>query len=183
MAEFTPKQLIALVRPMPKAKYEVDNSWSRIEKTLELIQKDYGLNLEPDFQRGHVWTEDQQVRFVEAAIRGAITSAGLLIQFNCPIYAGKNTGDLPDEMQCVDGLQRLTSLRKFIAGDIKPFGLHVDDLEGTEFDPRRYYYKMAVHAFQTKAELLQYYLDLNAGGTPHSAEEIDRVRGLLAEVA
>lgn len=38
---------------------------------------------------------------------------------------------------------------------------------------------MAIHTFTRRADLLQHYLDLNTGGTPHSAEEIARVRGLL----
>jgi len=33
----------------------------------------------------------------------------------------------------------------------------------------------------TRTEALELYIRINAGGTVHSAEEIDRVRGLLAE--
>jgi hypothetical protein len=83
-------------------------------------------------------------------------------------------------MQCVDGLQRLTAVRRFLAGEIKAFGMVAKEFTGTPFDPRRYMLRMAVHVYQTRAELLQYYIDLNAGGTPHEPEEIERVRALLA---
>lgn len=175
------QELTKLVRPMPGAKYEVDCFMTYVEGTIDTFAKDYGLELIPDFQRGHVWTLEQQERFIESVIRGAVTSAGLLIQFNCPAFAQRATGDLPEQMQCVDGLQRLTAIRRFVAGEIKAFGRTSAELKGTPFDPRRYTFRIAVHDFQTRAELLQYYLDLNAGGTPHSATEIERVRVLHAE--
>lgn len=40
--------------------------------------------------------------------------------------------------------------------------------------------KVAIHDFTKRAELLENYLSINAGGTPHSAEEIARVRAMLA---
>lgn len=45
----------------------------------------------------------------------------------------------------------------------------------------RYYagIKWRVFELQTRAEVLQYYLDMNAGGTPHTEAEIKRVRRLL----
>lgn len=173
--------LTKLVRPMPRAKYEVDCFFHFVEKTITTFADDYGLELVPDFQRGHVWSQAQQERFIEAIVRGAVSTAGLLIQFNCPAFSDKASGDLVPQMQCVDGLQRLTAIRRYIAGEIKAFGRRVDDLRGTPFDARRYVFRVAVHDFQTRADVLQYYLDLNAGGTPHSAEEIERVRALHAD--
>jgi hypothetical protein len=172
--------LTKLVRPMPRAKYEVDSFMHMVERAIQTYVDDYGLELVPDFQRGHVWTQEQQERFIEAVIRGAVSTAGLLIQFNCASFASKSTGDLPPHMQCIDGLQRLTAIRRYVAGEIKAFGRTVDELTGTPFDVRRYMFRIAVHDFQTRADLLQYYLDLNAGGTPHSKEEIERVRALRA---
>ena len=32
--------------------------------------RDYGLQLNPDFQRGHIWTEAQQIAFIEYVLRG-----------------------------------------------------------------------------------------------------------------
>jgi hypothetical protein len=74
--------LTAKVRPVAKAKYEVDVMFSMLERALQDYKADYGLNLLPDFQRGHKWSEEQQILFVESVLRGAVTTAGLLIQFN-----------------------------------------------------------------------------------------------------
>ena len=107
----------------------------------------------------------------------------MVIQFNCPHFEDHEyAGELPREMQILDGLQRLTAVREFMAGKVEPFGLSIEDLRGSSYEPARPFYRLrfAVHTFQTRRDLLQHYLDLNVGGTPHAAEEIQRVRGLLA---
>lgn len=172
-----------LIRPMTKSRYEADYSFKYIESMIDWLDKDYGLNLEPDFQRGHVWTLRQQERFVESVIRGTVSSAGLLIQFNCPRWDDKVGGDLPDEIQCIDGLQRLTAIRKFLSGELTAFGLRREDFNGTRFDISRSQIRMAIFDFQNKVDLLQYYLDLNSGGTVHSTEELTRVKTMMLGVS
>ena len=49
--------------------YCVDVYWNLLEDFLGK-HRNYGLDLEPDFQRAHVWTEDQQVAFVELLLPG-----------------------------------------------------------------------------------------------------------------
>ncbi len=38
-----------------------------------------------------------------------------------------------------------------------------------------------VNDLQTRAEVLQWYLDLNEGGVVHTSEELNRVRAMLAK--
>ena len=40
--------------------------------------------------------------------------------------------------------------------------------------------RIVVNDLQTREEVLQWYLELNSAGTPHSKEELDRVKALLA---
>jgi hypothetical protein len=79
-------------------------------------------------------------------------------------------------------LQRLTGIQRLLRGEVKPFGLSVTDLDGSRFSVKRSMFKirLAVHDFQRRADLLGHYLDINAGGTPHSSYEIERVRALRA---
>lgn len=178
--------LMALIRPLPNAIWTADFPLNSLEGGLDSFAKDWGgCNLEPDFQRGHVWNREQQERYVEAMYRGTLPSSGLLVQFNCPHWDDENyQGDLPREVQCIDGLQRLTALRKFLKGEINAFGMPVQEFTGTRFCAQRsrFFVKFAMFSFGTKAELLQHYLDINAGGTPHSAEEIARIREMLANL-
>ena len=39
--------------------------------------------------------------------------------------------------------------------------------------------KINVNDLKTEKEVLQWYVDMNAGGTPHSNEEINRVRSMI----
>lgn len=176
------KELDALIRPIAFARYEVDIPMNFIESTLAGYARDWeSLDLTPDYQRGHVWTERQQTYFIENLLRGVVTSAGLLIQWNCPNWEDHHySGELPRGMQCIDGLQRLSAVRRFLTGHIKPFGLHVKDFENTRFSPRRsrWNIRFAVYNFGTRAELLQHYLDINGAGTPHTPQELERVRQL-----
>lgn len=183
------KALVELIKPLPKANYEVDIFLGRASPFLEATARDYGgLEMCPDFQRGHVWTERQQVAYMEAFFRGALPSSSLLLQFNCRDFgddpsARATPTDLPPGFQCLDGLQRYTAAQRFMDGEIKVFGLSADDLAGTSFDPRRMNlrFRIAVFNFRTRAEVLAHYVALNSGGTPHSPEEIRRVRRLLDE--
>jgi hypothetical protein len=179
------QKLAQLVKPLENPRYEVDFSWRYLSKALADFEKDYGMELIPDFQRGHVWTADQQRLYIENTMRGVVSTAGMVIQFNCRNWhetrQAKDT-DLPEGLMCIDGLQRLTAVREYIAGNVKPFGMAVDEWDGTTWDVHRVQFrlKFAIYDFQYRSDVLDHYLALNAGGTPHSAEEIERVRGLRA---
>lgn len=186
-AKLSPKDkaLYGLVRPQPTAVYTVDVRLDGLEAFLAGQERDMAtmggrLELEPDFQRGHVWNDVQRVHYVENLLRG---SAPRLIRFNAADWSGRGVrGDLPaHHLQCIDGLQRLTALRRFLAGELRLFGssVGVGDLKGTPFDPGRFTLQVAVHEFASRADLLQFYLDLNSGGTVHADAELERVRGLL----
>lgn len=179
------RALYELVRPQPRSVYAIDIRLRGIEEFLGNLSRDMaamggGLELDPDFQRGHVWSHQQRERYVEALIRA---NAPRTIKFNCPGWQsrGENTGDIaPFTFQCIDGLQRLTSVRMYMAGKVKVFGgLSVTDLENSPFDDRRIHLQFEVFEFRWREQLLTYYLDLNEGGSVHTAEELDRVRGLL----
>lgn len=179
------QQLNDLIKPLRTARWSADYRWDSLEKSLAKLGADYGgLELIPDFQRGHVWAPEQQVHFIENCLRGVVPVSGLLLQFNSPSWGDIDVSetDLPPGLQCVDGLQRYTAITEFVKGNVKPFGFTAEQLVGTPYSAKRLYVKIAIHDFSRREQLLTQYLDLNAGGTPHSAEEIERVRGLLAQV-
>ena len=180
-------ELKEIIKPITLSRQAADYDFGGFLKSLQRFSKDYGgLEMNPDFQRGHVWTSEQQLRFIENTLRGIVSASGFLVQFNCPnleMADEKYKGDLPLGFQCIDGLQRITAIEKFLNGEIKPFGLTVEDLHCSAFSVKSLHYgfKMAVYNFQTRKQLLQHYLDFNAGGTPHSASEIERVKSLLEQ--
>jgi uncharacterized protein YndB with AHSA1/START domain len=181
-----PDELVKLLRPLPESVWACDFPMWTLEEGLKRLATDMSkavdVNYTPDFQRGHVWTPDQQLKFTEALVRKFIPPHLLVVQFNYPHWRDHTPdSDLPNEIQCIDGLQRITAIRKFMAGEIKPFGLHVDQLQRTTLSFHRMtrVVRIQMHAFTRKADLLQYYLDLNEGATPHAPEELSRVKAML----
>ncbi|MFL1449162.1 DUF262 domain-containing protein [Pseudomonas tritici] len=177
----TEQEMIDLIQPLRSACWSADYRWDKLEVSLTVLGEDWGgFEMNPDFQRGHVWTPAQQVFFVENCLRGIVGISGMVIQFNCRNWSVEPAfSDLPPGLQCVDGLQRFTAINEFVKGNVKPFGLSADELKGTQFSPNKLFMKVEIHDFSTRAELLSHYLSINAGGTPHSADEITRVRELL----
>lgn len=175
------------IRPMPRATYTVDVLLNLLEGWLQGQESDMAamggsFELSPDFQRGHVWTPEQRVSYVESFVR---EMAPRTILFNCPGWTEDSKGgDIPAHaFQCIDGLQRLTTMRMFMAGELKVFGgMTIKDLEGTPFDmARSKTLQVAVYEFKWRHDLLDFYLLLNSGGTAHSKSELDRVRELQRE--
>lgn len=157
----------------PRSHYRVSTDWVFLEETLKRYdcrQDGNGLILDPDFQRGHVWTIDQQSSYVEYMLKGG--STGKEIYFNCSSWqAAYNT-----PIYCVDGLQRLTAARKFIANEVPVFGGSLfKDFEGRCM--LDFHFNMLV--IKSKRELLKVYLDFNSGGTPHNPDELKRIEAMI----
>lgn len=155
--------------------YQVHADWQYFVKHW-MIGEDYAtstpIELCPDFQRGHVWTESQQIAYVEYALRGG--KSGRDIYFNCSSWMGNfNT-----PLQLVDGLQRATACRRFMDNEIPAFGTFYKDFEG-HLRVTDAHFIVHVNTLKTRAEVLTWYLEMNSGGTPHTQDELDRVMGLL----
>ena len=156
------------------ANYVVDVSWLFLEKTLADFAESAALDLDPDFQRAHVWTEAQQVAFIEFKLRRGMGSSE--IRWNCPGWPR-----IRDDarLELVDGKQRLEAVRRFLRGDIPAFGTYAHEFtDQLHFIHARF--QFAINNLETRAEVLQWYLDINAGGVVHTDDEIAKVRRLLA---
>ena len=62
-----------ITRLTDRGTYQVDCKLNYLQKAIQ-EWKEEGLDLCPDFQRGHVWTVEQQIAFVEYVLRGGKTS-------------------------------------------------------------------------------------------------------------
>ena len=160
--------------------YEVHIPLVDLEGTLKSYDDRYGLMLNPDFQRGHVWTREQQIAWLEFYFRGGKTSR--VIYFNCAEFSqgyARNREKCDIEgMICVDGLQRLTALRAFLNNEVPIFGTYYKEFED-KLIWCDHVILFNVNNLQTRKEVLTWYIEMNTGGTPHSLEEIERVKKLL----
>ncbi len=155
--------------------WECDFSIDRLVFNLDEWVTTLGLELSPDFQRGNVWRSRQQVEFLEFFLRGGKTAR--VLYFNKPSWHNKVKTPY-DDFVIVDGLQRLGAIRKFVQNEMRVFGSYFREFT----DSIRITHTLKVHVndLPTRAEVLQWYVDFNSGGTVHSAAEIARVRELIA---
>ncbi len=161
--------------------YNVTTSWGMLEATLKSYDEretpgGLGLNLDPDFQRGHVWTEDKQIAYVEYCLQEGMGSRTIL--FNHPNWQGSYKG----EMVLVDGKQRLEAVRKFLRNELPIFnGNYLKDFDDIPrlFRSNGANFVFSVNNLKTRKEVLEWYLQLNTGGVVHTKEEIDKVKELL----
>lgn len=151
-----------------------DVGWAYLERQIE---HEPTLDLDPDFQRGHVWSEQKQREYIEFSLRGGKSARAVYL--NCPGYSRCNVepGGYSDFV-LVDGKQRITAVRKFMAGELRAFGHYVHEY-GDKLPFHTPSLAWRVNELRTKAEVLRWYLQLNSGGVVHTEEELARVRGML----
>lgn len=158
--------------------YQVNTSWRYLEKTIDDYANGFNLQLNPDFQRGHVWTKEQQIAYVEFILRGG--KSARTIYFNCPNWHYRYINNINgDTLVCVDGLQRITAALAFLRNEIPAFGHYHNEYEDKL--PINIDFLFNVNDLKTKEEVLQWYIEMNSGGTPHTTKEIERVKKLLEE--
>ncbi|WP_235887964.1 hypothetical protein [Neobacillus paridis] len=82
--------------------YQVNIPLRYLEKRVKEDMEELGLQLESDFQRGHVWTEYQQIKFVEYLFRGGKSNRTLY--FNHPGWNSNLKGDRLATAHCLPPL-------------------------------------------------------------------------------
>ena len=152
--------------------YYVNVEWKDLYYHIHRDRDTESLELNPDFQRGHVWTLKQQIKYIEYKLSGGYGAD--IILTNCPGWMN----DFRGPYQLVDGLQRITSILKFLDNKLKVFNnYYYRDFEGRIPSYLNVYWH--VNNLNTRREVLKWYLELNSGGVIHTSEELDRVHKLL----
>jgi hypothetical protein len=164
------------------ASYNVTIDWFYLEQHIENHTKEErysALDLEPDFQRAHVWDDRKRAAYVLYILRNGESARDLY--FNCAGWMQ----DWRGPYVCVDGKQRLEAVRRFMRNDlaISVPELSKKQLLFKDFSDRirsaHCYFNWHVNDLETRAEVLQWYLDMNSGGVLHTNTELGRVRALL----
>jgi len=157
------------------ANYRINIGLGYIESSIQDYINGDGLQLNPEFQRGHVWTKEQQIAFVEYILKGGKSDS---IKLNKPDWELETECTDYRDFVCVDGLQRITALRKFMNNEFKVF----NTTYASELDLpiiRRHNIVIEINDLKTEKEVLQWYVDLNSGGTIHTKEEIEKVKKMI----
>jgi hypothetical protein len=161
------------------ARYTVNVGWDYLPLTLYREVHRYGLDVNPNFQRGRVWNEAQKISYVEYVLRGG--RSGRDIYLNCPgHHFGRVGPDYEDGWYVlVDGKQRIDAALSFLNNEFKIFGqwYYRDYTDRLRFTVANFVWHVA--DFKTIEEVYQWYIDLNVGGTVHTPTDISKVKYLL----
>jgi len=150
-----------------------------VERIGDWVVED-NLEVNSDFQRGHVWTESQQIEWVEYFLMGG--KSGRTLYFNAAWWGDFDKSKFEYiDFVLVDGLQRLTAIKRFVADNLPIFdGYYISDFEDSlKRRVLRYNLTININSLRSKREVLTWYIQMNAGGTPHTQAEIDKVEALL----
>ncbi len=158
----------------PRAHYQVHVSLDYLAEHVKQYAEDSGFTMDPEYQRGHVWTMEQRSRYVEHVLQGGET--GLEVIVNVRNFHSINSSKPRGVAEVLDGKQRLTTLLMFMRDEVRAFGRLASEYEGK---PRNCHVVWKVVDLNP-LEVMRLYVMLNAGGNAHTKEEIDRVRALIA---
>jgi len=164
--------------PFPRQGYEIDCSWRDLSKQLDNYRKSPGLDIDPPFQRAHVWTLEQQIRYIEyRLLRGPGANQ---LSFATPAWLSISSGK-EGPLLLVDGKQRLKAVQDFLEDKFAVFG----DIKYTQIQRE---VRFPDAAFKIKVceltleNTIKWYLALNASGTPHTPEELEKAQELLRSI-
>jgi hypothetical protein len=162
------------IEQFPQSHYHVTTTLDYVTEILNnWNERDTPLIMNPEWQRGHVWTREQQISFIEYLLKGGTT--GRNIYFNCSSWGDKyNT-----PIFCLDGLQRISAWQAFENNEIPVFGSYFKDFEDKS-SLQRWYFDFYMLKLKNKKELLSVYLNFNAGGTVHDPKELKRIEEMIA---
>jgi len=157
---------------MSQAHYSVHCSWKYFEE--QYLQKERcgeSLNLDPDYQRGLVWTKKQKSQYIEWILRGGLSGKDIYLNF-----PGWMT-DYHGHFEVVDGKQRLYAALDFIHNKVRAFGKLYKEFGG--YFPEEACFTIHINNLESRKEILQWYLDMNSCGVAHTSKELEKVRELI----
>jgi hypothetical protein len=161
------------IKQVPSDRYAVTIHWERIQAQLNEWAECFTVDLDPPYQRGHVWSSDQQSAYIEFILQGG--RSGRDIYFNC--YGWDTSFDGP--ITLVDGKQRLTAVLCFLENKVKAFGHYFDEYED-KLHHLTHAFIVHVNNLDNKG-VLEWYIFLNSG-IAHTSEEIEKVKKMIKEL-
>ncbi len=124
------------------------------------------LNLNPSYQRGDVWSEEQRIKLIDSVMMGI----GCPAIFIREVDPGQRTW-----LEAVDGKQRITTFAKFMAGEFAWEGERYPDWDIVS--QRRWNnFTVAIYKVHdiTDAETIELYERLNFCGVPHERSPLQQ---------
>jgi hypothetical protein len=133
----------------------------------------FGTDANPDYQRGYVWSEEDEVRLIDSLFQGRDIGKFVFVKYPWP----------RNDDEVLDGKQRLNTLVRFITNQFKYKGLYwnqIGKFDRDQFENRIVQYVEIDGKDLTEADKLEIFLSVNAAGVPQSEDHLTAVRAKLA---
>lgn len=130
-----------------------------------------GMNDHPDYQRGYVWTPEDEYRFLESVFSGRNLGAFVILNKK-----------YPEPYEVFDGKQRLNAFNKLTSGQISYKGYFWHQMSGLDryqAEDRSVLITILEGDQFSHTELLQMFMELNYSGVPQTQDHLSHVRELL----
>ena len=141
--------------------YRIDAMWDR---PLHQGERKLGNFVLPAFQRPPVWTQEQQIRFIESIWQRLPLGAYIVNRVTAV--------DSPYDGLLLDGQQRITAIMAYVAGEFPVMGYRFTELDKRE---QQEFALIPMAYLETKLENMDHirevYDRLAYGGTPHEPKD------------
>lgn len=162
------------IKKFKQPNYKICVSLDDLIHTIERYKKTYNCDFDPVFQRGFVWTEKQQIEFVEYFLKGGFV---LPICLNKQDWLNFKEPVTLFPMQLIDGKQRLNALTNFLNDDLPIFGgCTISQIENLYLGS--FYIDFMVNNLSEK-DAVEWYISMNTGGSCHTESEINKAKEYL----
>ena len=157
--------------PWDPEKIRIHTKHYSLRQVVDMID-DGDIDLAPDFQRQYVWKAPQRSGLIESLLLGI------------PLPSFYFNEDSTGRLQVVDGVQRLTTIFRYVKAKTFKLGkvTYLDELEGQGFDDLATLFRRRLGSAQFVAHVIDpetpyrvkfdIFRRINTGGTPLSAQEI-----------
>lgn len=162
--------------PYRPEEIRIDQKMLSLFQICRWIEQD-NLLLRPEFQRNFVWNKKQQSLLIES------------LMLKIPIPAFYFDEDAYGHRTVIDGMQRLTTIYRFVTGTFKLRGLqYLKECEGCSFSDLDWKYQSRIEETQLAVNILDakcpsmvkfdVFRRINTGGVPLNPQE---VRNIMAQ--
>ncbi|MBU5442323.1 DUF262 domain-containing protein [Paenibacillus sp. MSJ-34] len=171
-------------------KYQEEQPESMIQNTdlnlrfsyrmlIDLINRvyHYGVNFDPEYQRGYVWEPEDKVKLVESVFSNIDIGKFAFIQYDTKTWVKRGFG-----YEILDGKQRLRAIIDYYEDRFRWRGKTFSELSPRD---RNHFLNYPVIFAEPKGlsreQTLRYFILLNTVGKSMSQEQLDQVKALLEE--
>ena len=154
------------LRDIPKitnAEYKINVFWKDLKNWFTGIEKDVWLELNPEYQRWYVWSEEQKIKYIEYMLKWGRSAKE--VYFNCP---GWNNGTYKWPLELVDWKQRISAILDFLDSKIPAFWHYYNEYRDKVSNDMIFY----INDLENPVDVVNWYLDMNTGWSIHTEKDL-----------